>query len=462
MPDQIVGGAEHPFIQSLRPTVTLGADASTPGIQAALDLLSTTGATPNTLSDIVRQADGPPGLQRWAWTLTGLFRRAALRFHLRQGETDQAILTPVSPRFRPSSYTLPNDAQLLLSRFVHTHRVGNALRLESPLAHARIDLYDPTISSTLSVLSSGCDWQTIQQSYPGLIPLIHFLGMAGMVTHAPPGGVSAEDQDTNLLAWEYHDLLFHGRSRQGRHDGVVGGSFHAADRSEPGPVAKSGTGTPISLPRRPPSQVTPTFFHTLDLRRSMRAHGSLPITLDALGAFLDESCRIRHTQWVDDDPHRYEVSTRPYPSGGATYPLEIYPVVQQCQGLAQGAYHYDARAHLLTRVPDPWPQVVSAVEATILASGTTPEWNVLLVITARFARTMWKYQSLAYALILKEVGALYQTMYLTATAMGLAPCAMGTGDADRWATLLGTSLETESSVGEFLLGSPGEQTSPTA
>jgi hypothetical protein len=45
-------------------------------------------------------------------------------------------------------------------------------------------------------------------------------------------------------------------------------------------------------------------------------------------------------------------------------------------------------------------------------------------------------------------------MYLTATAMGLAPCAIGGGDADLFARAAGTDYCTETSVGEFLLGNP--------
>jgi SagB-type dehydrogenase family enzyme len=78
--------------------------------------------------------------------------------------------------------------------------------------------------------------------------------------------------------------------------------------------------------------------------------------------------------------------------------------------------------------------------------------QILLVVTSRFGRVSWKYQAIAYALTLKAVGALYQTMYLTATAMGLAPCAIGTGDGALMARLLGTDFADESSVGEFLLG----------
>ena len=79
--------------------------------------------------------------------------------------------------------------------------------------------------------------------------------------------------------------------------------------------------------------------------------------------------------------------------------------------------------------------------------------QVMLLLAARFGRTMWKYESMAYALVLKQVGILYQTMYLTATAMGLAPCALGGGNSDAFAAATGLDYYEETSVGEFLLGS---------
>jgi hypothetical protein len=44
-------------------------------------------------------------------------------------------------------------------------------------------------------------------------------------------------------------------------------------------------------------------------------------------------------------------------------------------------------------------------------------------------------------------------MYLVATAMDLAPCGVGCGDADLFARAVGTNYYDETSVGEFLLGS---------
>jgi SagB-type dehydrogenase family enzyme len=82
--------------------------------------------------------------------------------------------------------------------------------------------------------------------------------------------------------------------------------------------------------------------------------------------------------------------------------------------------------------------------------------QVLIVIIARFQPLAWKYESIAYALMLKHVGALYQTMYLVATAMNLAPCGIGRGDSDLFAKAAGCNYYAETSVGEFALGSQQE------
>jgi SagB-type dehydrogenase family enzyme len=79
--------------------------------------------------------------------------------------------------------------------------------------------------------------------------------------------------------------------------------------------------------------------------------------------------------------------------------------------------------------------------------------QILITLTARFQRYAWKYSGKAYAGMLKHVGVVLQTMYLCATAMGLSPCAVGVGDSDCFARAAGLDYYTETSVGEFLLGS---------
>jgi len=78
-------------------------------------------------------------------------------------------------------------------------------------------------------------------------------------------------------------------------------------------------------------------------------------------------------------------------------------------------------------------------------------------LTARFARVAWKYQTMAYAVMLKHVGVVMQTLYLVATAMGLAPCGLGGGSAELFARASGLDPLVEGSIGELFLGSAPDE-----
>jgi oxazoline/thiazoline dehydrogenase len=144
---------------------------------------------------------------------------------------------------------------------------------------------------------------------------------------------------------------------------------------------------------------------------------------------------------------------RPYPCGGASYELEVYLVVDRCLGLAPGFYRYDAEAHHLAALRAPDVDTDALLDGACAASGASSRPQVLLTIAARFQRQSWKYAGIAYATTLKDLGALYATLYLVATAMGLAPCALGVGDSERFCRLAGTDRYTEATVGEFMIGS---------
>jgi oxazoline/thiazoline dehydrogenase len=149
----------------------------------------------------------------------------------------------------------------------------------------------------------------------------------------------------------------------------------------------------------------------------------------------------------------YDTTRRVYPSAGASYTLEIYPVVHHCEGLESGFYHYCPHRHVLEKLTAQEGLVDHLLQEAVLYTGnkvTTPQ--VLLLITSRFGRILWKYDGTALSLILKDVGGLFQTMYLVATAMRLAPCAIGVGNSDIFAQATRIDYYAETSVGEFLLG----------
>jgi SagB-type dehydrogenase family enzyme len=282
-----------------------------------------------------------------------------------------------------------------------------------------------------------------------------------MLTEQTNSGNSLEDEDPSLLSWEFHDLLFHSRSRGGRHDEPIGGTYRFAGHIDPPPPVRTAiAGMRISLasPSESSLREDPTLTSILESRRSLRSYGSVPLTVDQLGVFLYRSARItnRFTAEVATPaaPVAMEFAPRPYPAGGALYELEIYPLVNACEGLDAGLYHYDPLHHALERCSTPTDRTAALLQGASFATGVpVQQLQVLLVVTSRFQRVSWKYSSIAYAATLKHVGVLFQTMYLVATAMKLAPCAIGGGDSDLFARAAGTQYVEETSVGEFLLGS---------
>ena len=86
------------------------------------------------------------------------------------------------------------------------------------------------------------------------------------------------------------------------------------------------------------------------------------------------------------------------------------------------------------------------------AMGAPAAPQILITIAARFGRTSWKYSSIAYALILKDVGVLIQTLYMMATDMGLGGCAIGSVNIDLFAKMTGIEFHVEGPVGQFAIG----------
>ncbi len=195
----------------------------------------------------------------------------------------------------------------------------------------------------------------------------------------------------------------------------------------------------------------PTLTETLERRRSVREHDpASPITVAQLGELLYRSMRRRDGFTAPDGQ---ELVDRPYPSGGSIHELEVYPLVVSCQGIEPGLWHYDTAGHALERVAEPGPATQVLVQRARASALLEADPQVLLVVTARFGRVMWKYETIAYSLVLKHVGVLYQTLYLVGTAMNLAVCGLGGGDAGDFAAASGLDYLTEGSVGELVLGS---------
>ncbi len=130
-----------------------------------------------------------------------------------------------------------------------------------------------------------------------------------------PDGKSLEESDKFIPLWEFHDLLFHSRSRLGRHNYPYGGTFQFMDKIEIDPVIKPKTNfTSIQLPISSIEYIGETSLQKLlEIRRSVRKHGKFPITIIDLSKFLYHSAKIT-TSFPKKKNGKY-AHTRPSPGG---------------------------------------------------------------------------------------------------------------------------------------------------
>ncbi|MEI6622624.1 MAG: SagB family peptide dehydrogenase [Actinomycetes bacterium] len=378
-------------------------------------------------------------------------------------EAGQVVATAeiVGVDYRPNERVPAADAVLRLSRFAVVHQQDGVFLLESPLSRVRFVLTDPRSMVVLAVLGhgrvlSGIGWPDDITPATGVL-FARALFQEGFLEDATTGVTSIagmdEDAHAALGEWAFHDLLFHARTRLGRHRLAYGGTYPQYGRREPLPAVKDpgpGEIVELAVPDLDRLRRTdPAFADVVETRRSWRMPGPDPLTRDQLGEFLFRTARVRERFRGT----REEVTSRPYPGGGADYELEIYLAAYRVADLPRGLYRYDPGQHGLEKIA-PWTPLVGRIaEQTARKAPPGQTADVTLLVTARLLRLTYKYESIAYAVALKDLGVLYHGFYLAATAMGLAPCAVGGGDSDAFAAATGISALTEPQIGEFLLSS---------
>ena len=398
--------------------------------------------------------------------LRGLVQRLALHglleYRLARAPEgpDLVVIEPQIRDYRPSIPRLDPGLPFVLSRFVTMRRRGQDMALESPLAGAALRLCDARVATAVASLSTPRTLAELNDDpdFPGEEFLALLVDCRMAFACDPAKGLRAAEGDADLALWEHHDLLFHVRSTNGRHAAPTGGLYAHAHLAPPPPAVRPAwPGLAIEL--GPFGAATDSEFAALlRRRRSERVYDDAnPITLAEVARFLDGAARIVSRQKLRDAEGEMEIASRPYPSGGASYELELYLAVDRCEGLARGFYHYDADRHALVAIGVTPRQLEAIIDDGQYAMGAPKPPQIMITMSARFGRVSWKYSGFAYSLVLKHVGILMQTLYLMATEMELGACAIGVGDIDLFARMTGLPFHVEGAVGQMAIGRAAAQ-----
>ena len=202
---------------------------------------------------------------------------------------------------------------------------------------------------------------------------------------------------------------------------------------------------PIPLPE-PRLEGPVSVEQALSQRRSIRRYSADPLRLADLGQLLWAAQGI--TQRMEEPPPgfswEWRGGMRTAPSAGALYPLELYAVVGDVDGLDPGVYRYLPTEHAVARVASPEPTAApvpddrrEALSDAALRQPAIRNAPATLVLAGVVDRTAAKYGDRAERYVHIEVGAAAQNVYLECESLELGTVFIGAFADDAVAGVLG-------------------------
>lgn len=241
--------------------------------------------------------------------------------------------------------------------------------------------------------------------------------------------------------------------RGGRVNGRLTGAFHddALARQQAALAPDYANRPRVSLPDPADEALDVTLRTALERRRSRRTFSGDPLSAARLSNLLHYACGVTGELDWDLDTK----SVRAYPSPGALYPVEIYPLVLRGDDLDAGGYYYRPDDHELRRLwtaSDDFETEVRDSLLTVQTESTLAGMSMLVVLTGAFWRAKAKYGPRGYRYALQESGHLAQNLQLAADALDLDSTVVGGFDDYRFDDLLGVDGVNESTVYAVAVG----------
>ena len=193
-------------------------------------------------------------------------------------------------------------------------------------------------------------------------------------------------------------------------------------------------------------------FHALTrARRSRRDYLGSAVRREDFDALLTTACGVTGTlPWAGR-----EVKLRAYPSSGALYAVEIYPIVWRVEGLDPAVYHFRAAENALEIVRPGIDLARMAAAALPVEREMVAGAAAMVCMVGFFPRHEQKYGEGGYRMMVAEAGHLSQNLVLAATALGLGARPFGGVFDDLVNEDLGLDGEQEQFLLAVLVGHTG-------
>jgi SagB-type dehydrogenase family enzyme len=190
----------------------------------------------------------------------------------------------------------------------------------------------------------------------------------------------------------------------------------------------------IKLP--PPEYDGITVEESIRKRRSVRNYSQKPLKISQLSQLLFAAQGITGEM--------YGKHLRTAPSAGALYPIEVYLVVNNVEGLSRGIYHYSVQGHELEMIRE--GDFRSDITDAGLKQDMLGGADITFVLSAIFDRVRHKYGERGFRYAYIEAGHISQNIYLQSVSLGLGSVSVGAFLDERVNKLIGIEGRKEAVV----------------
>ncbi len=182
-----------------------------------------------------------------------------------------------------------------------------------------------------------------------------------------------------------------------------------------------------------------TLAEALHKRRSQRDYLNKPLSAGQVSQVLWAAYGITQPR---ETPPFLRGGLRTAPSAGARYPLEVFLLAGQVEGLPAGLYRYIAQEHRLQLVAG--EDLRAELCEAAYGQEMVEEAPAVLLYTAIFDRCTSKYGERGRErYVCMDLGHSAQNVYLQVQSLGLGTCAIGAFDDEQVKKVAGLPLKEE-------------------
>jgi SagB-type dehydrogenase family enzyme len=182
----------------------------------------------------------------------------------------------------------------------------------------------------------------------------------------------------------------------------------------------------IQLPA-PQHESQTSVEQAISLRRSIRDYPAIPLSISEISQILWAAQGF--TQERKEPPrmwnpkYEWQGGLRTAPSAGALYPMEIYVLAGNVDGLAKGVYKFIPKDHALKKMTGADKRKDLADAA--LKQAAIEKAAAVIVMAGVYERTSYKYGERAERYVHIEAGSIAENVYLQGMTLGIGTVIIG-------------------------------------